>query len=149
MPAEMSVQNPEIPRNEHIPSECAAAAIYLVVVGPGEPPRKQRVTRTRAILFGLWTQTKRVRSASERPLAAHFPAGCRNEKAAPLERPGSCFRARSGGPSHTRASCFLCVAVRRQHAVISLEHWERSGQGVLCALWYLIIEPFRITGTCS
>ena len=34
----MSVQNPEIPRNEHIPSECAAAAIYLVVVGPGEPP---------------------------------------------------------------------------------------------------------------
>jgi hypothetical protein len=55
----------------------------------------------------------------------------------------------NGGPSHTRASCFLCVAVRRQHAVISLEHWERSGQGVLCALWYLIIEPFRITGTCS
>jgi hypothetical protein len=43
----------------------------------------------------------------------------------------------------------LCVAMRRQHAVISLEHWERSGQGVLCTLWYLIIEPSRTTGTCS
>jgi hypothetical protein len=149
VPAEMSVQNPEIPRNEHIPSECAAAAIYLVVVGPGEPPAQAAGHKDASDLVRPLGPDKKGTVRERAYLGGHFPAGCRNEKAAPLERPGSCFRARSGGPSHTRASCFLCVAVRRQHAVISLEHWERSGQGVLSALWYLIIEPFRITGTCS